>query len=376
MGSEMTAKAGTSAPAPTAAADAERASPGAPAGRFAPSPSGDFHLGNLRTAILAWFSARSTGRRFIMRIEDLDRVKPGAAERQLEDMAALGIEWDEPIIHQSERLSLYEEAARRLADADLVDLVYECYCTRREILDAPSAPHAPPGAYPGTCRDLTEAERERGRAKVRELNREPALRLRAGVAEWSVVDAIAGRTTGTVDDLVLRRGDGVWAYNLVSVVDDAAFGVDQVVRADDLLSSAPRQAYLTQLLERVWPELWRLDVDGGAAGRGAGRNAARASAGADTGSALIAPWPPAPWPHVQYIHVPLALNTTGQRLAKRDGAVTLHDRLAAGESVEDVVGRIGASLGVTGARTAQDIAAALPADPRHLPHEPWIVDLP
>ena len=328
-----------------ATAGAERS-----AGRFAPSPSGDFHLGNLRTAILAWAYARTTNRRFIMRIEDLDRVKPGAAERQLEDMAALGIEWDEPVIHQSQRLHLYAEAARRL---DAAGLVYECYCTRREILEAPSAPHAPPGAYPGTCRDLADAQRAEGRAKVRDLNREPALRLRAGVAEWPVVDELAGPTTGAVDDLVLRRGDGAWAYNLVSVVDDAAFGVDQVVRADDLLSSAPRQAYLTHLLEQVWPELWRLDVN----------STARPAA-------------PASWPRVQYIHVPLALNTAGQRLAKRDGAVTLRDRITAGESVAKVVRRIGNSIGVPHAHTAADIARALPADPAALPRKPWIVDLP
>src|SRR5699024_8965891 len=180
----------------------------------------------------------------------------------------------------------------------------------REILEAPSAPHAPPGAYPGTCRDLSPAEREQGRRRMRELRREPALRLRAGVDSWQVHDLWAGEVTAAVDDLVLRRGDGVVAYNLAVVVDDAAAGVDQVVRADDLLSSAPRQAYLAHLLEL---------------------------------------------PEPGYAHVPLAVNASGSRLAKRDGAVTLRDRLALGESAAQVMERIGDSLGLPGCRTAADV---------------------
>lgn len=344
----------------------------APAGRFAPSPSGDFHLGNLRTGILAWFFARATHRRFVMRVEDLDRVRPGAEQRQLEDLRAVGIEWDEPLVRQSERTGLYNEAARRLAERGLV---YECYCTRREIQEAPSAPHAAPGAYPGTCRDLTEAEREAGRAKVADLNREPALRLRADVSTYRVRDRFAGVVEGAVDDIVLRRGDGVWAYNLVSVVDDCAFAVDQIVRADDLLASAPRQAHLTALLQEVWPSLWGRDVPGW---EGAARSGRTADGGSSAGGGKAADGA-APWPEVEYIHVPLALNTNGQRLAKRDGAVTLRDRLDAGESIADVVDRIGRSLGVEHAHSAADIAAAL--DPSAGPGtewvlEPWVVDLP
>lgn len=296
------------------------------AGRYAPSPSGDLHLGNLRTAILAWALARGTGRAFHLRVEDLDRVRKGAEDRQLEDLAALGLDWDPPVVRQSERGDAHRAAIARLAEAGLV---YECYCTRREILEAPSAPHAPPGAYPGTCRDLDEPAREAGRARMRELRREPALRLRAEVAEWSVRDRWAGEVTGPVDDLVLRRGDGVVAYNLAVVVDDADAGVDQVVRADDLLSSAPRQAHLAQLLGL---------------------------------------------PEPVYAHVPLAVNGEGARLAKRDGAVTLRDRLARGESAGDVVERIGDSLGVPGCRTARDVLERW--DPDSLPREPWVVDLP
>lgn len=296
------------------------------AGRYAPSPSGDLHVGNLRTAILAWVLARRSGRAFHLRIEDLDRVREGSEQRQLEDLAALGIDWDGDVVRQSSRGAAYDAAISVLHEQGLV---YECYCTRREILEAPSAPHGPPGAYPGTCRDLTPPQREAGRAKMTALRREPALRLRAAVSEWSVQDLWAGKVTAEVDDVVLRRGDGVVAYNLAVVVDDAASGVDQVVRADDLLTSAPRQAYLAHLLGHAAPD---------------------------------------------YAHVPLAVNEAGARLAKRDGAVTLRDRYARGESAADVVGRIGDSLGLPGCRSAQDILERW--DPKELVREPWVVRLP
>ena len=302
------------------------ATPGPGAGRYAPSPSGDLHLGNLRTAILAWALARRTGRAFHLRIEDLDRMQEGAAERQLEDLAALGLDWDGEVVRQSARAEAHASAIAALEERGLV---YECYCTRREILEAPSAPHAPPGAYPGTCRDLSPAARAAGRERMRELRREPALRLRAEVDSWQVHDVWEGEVTGTVDDLVLRRGDGVVAYNLAVVVDDAAAGVGQVVRGDDLLSSAPRQAHLAHLLGHPAPD---------------------------------------------YAHVPLALSTAGTRLAKRDGAVTLRDRLGRGESAADVVERIGDSVGLAGCRTAADVLARW--DPAALDRRPWVVDLP
>ncbi|MCT2056212.1 tRNA glutamyl-Q(34) synthetase GluQRS [Dermabacter hominis] len=320
------------------------------AGRYAPSPSGDLHLGNLRTAILAWVFARRTGRDFLMRMEDLNRVQEGSAERQLEDMEALGLDWDGPVAWQSKRLDLYQ---RVVAALDERGLVYECYCTRREIHEAPSAPHAPPGAYPGTCRELTEAERKTGREKMRALNREPSLRLRADTHSYEVTDLYAGHTLGDVDDFVLVRGDGMFAYNLVAVVDDIETGVDQVVRGDDLLSSSPRQAYLTDLLAQAAPWLFphpeRLEED-------------------PTAPATTSPHRPSR--HLSYIHVPLALNTEGARLAKRDGAVTLRDRLDKGESPEDVAETIGNSLGLPGCRSARDILEAF--DPDALPRAPWI----
>ncbi|AUN42503.1 tRNA glutamyl-Q(34) synthetase GluQRS [Tsukamurella tyrosinosolvens] len=283
------------------------------AGRYAPSPSGDLHVGNLRTALLAWLFARSTERDFLMRVEDLDtgRTADGAEARQLADLAALGLDWDGETVRQSERTERYAAALERLD-------VYECYCTRREILAAPSAPHAPEGAYPGTCRDLTEAERV-----VRRRERPAAVRLRATVPSFTVTDLLHGEYTGAVDDVVLRRGDGTYAYNLAVVVDDAAQGVDQVVRGDDLLSSAPRQAYLTSLLGGTPPT---------------------------------------------YAHVPMVLGPTGVRLAKRDGAVTLAER--GGPAV--VLPELSASLGLRG-RTPREMLDDF--DPARLPREPWTLPL-
>ncbi|CEA09752.1 Glutamate--tRNA ligase [Arthrobacter saudimassiliensis] len=299
---------------------AETPSPRQGAGRFAPSPSGELHIGNLRTAILAWLFARSSGRSFLVRVEDLDRARAGAEEAQLRDLAAVGLTWDAQAVRQSERGDVYRDAVHRLQDAGLV---YECFCTRREIAEAPRAPHAPEGAYPGTCRNLTEEQRARRRRE-----RPAALRLRAGVDSRTVRDALHGGYTGVVDDLVLLRNDGVPAYNLAVVVDDALQGVDQVVRGEDLLPSTPRQAYLAELLG---------------------------------------------YPPVEYAHVPLVLNREGRRLAKRDGAVTLAALADAGWAVPEVVGRILGSLGLPADGLPQALAAF---DPARLPREAWIFEPP
>jgi len=297
------------------------------AGRYAPSPSGDLHLGNLRTALVAWVLARDSGRAFRMRVDDLDpgRARPGVAERQLADLAALGIDHDGDVLWESLRGDAYAAAVDRLRDRGLV---YECYCTRREILDAPRAPHSPPGAYPGTCRDLDDDERRRRRAALGP-GRVPALRLRAQVDTLTVTDAVHGRHTGVVDDVVLRRGDGVWAYNLAVVVDDAAQGVDQVVRGEDLLSSTPRQAHLAELLGLPRPE---------------------------------------------YVHVPLALGPDGKRLAKRDGAVTVADLAAAGVDTAGVFALLAESLGVPDARTPDELRGRVTV--AGLAAGPWTVRLP
>lgn len=286
-------------------------------GRFAPSPSGDLHIGNLRTALLAWLCARQSGRDFVLRVEDLDRVKAGSEQRQLEDLAAIGLDWDGPVVRQSERARFYDAALASLGGRGLL---FECFCTRREILDAPSAPHAPPGSYPGTCRNLTEAERQ-----ARRTERPAALRLRADIASFTVEDALHGTYVGPVDDFVLRRGDGAIAYNLAVVVDDAQQRIDQVVRADDLLSSAPRQAYLATLLGRTPPS---------------------------------------------YVHVPLVLNTAGQRLAKRDGAVTLRELQ---EQNIDVFALIASSLNVTGTSPTDLLETFRIND---IPRVPWTFSPP
>jgi glutamyl-tRNA synthetase len=309
--------------------------PGVPptgAGRFAPSPSGDLHLGNLRTALSAWLFARSTGRKFLVRMEDLDRVQPGADARQLADLTAIGLDWDGPVVYQSQRTNRYDDAIARLAAAGLT---YECFCTRREIRESVSAPHPKPtvpgqrsadGAYPGTCRNLSAPEI----ADRRRSDRPSALRLRAEVQEFTIADQLRGVFTGAVDDLVLRRNDGVAAYNLAVVVDDAAQGIDQVVRGDDLLTSAPRQAYLGALLGL---------------------------------------------PEIQYAHVPLALNTAGQRLAKRDGAVTLAEIGAIGFAAEQVLTVIAQSLNLAGPGDRVTPAVLVDRfDPTVLPTTPWIVN--
>jgi glutamyl-tRNA synthetase len=283
-----------------------------PAGRFAPSPSADLHIGNLRTAVLAWLFARSTGRRFLVRVEDLDdRTFADVAERQLRDIAAIGVTWDAPPEYQTAHGPRYAVVIDELTGRGLT---YECFCSRRDILQAPRAPHAPEGAYPGTCRDLSDDER----ATRRVAGRAPALRLRSSVGEYTVTDLLYGSYTGVVDDLVLRRGDGVPAYNLAVVIDDAAQGIDQVVRGDDLLSSSPRQAYLGSLLG---------------------------------------------YPEPRYAHVPLALNAEGKRLAKRDGAVTLAEL-----GIEQALSLIADSLGYS-ATTVDGMLAEF--DPSRLPREPW-----
>src|SRR4051794_4336426 len=289
----------------------------APDGRFAPSPTGTLHLGNLRTALLAWLFGRSQGARFLVRMEDLDtgRVRERFYDEQLRDLAALGLEWDGPVVRQSDRLGLYDEAIDRLrADG----LVYECWCTRAEIREAIAAPHGvlPEGAYPGTCLRLTAAERAQRAAS----GRRPALRVRADAATVSFEDRIAGPVTGVVDDFVVRRNDGAYAYNLAVVVDDAAQGVGEVVRGADLLDSTPRQLWLGA----------RLGV-------------------------------PAP----RHAHVPLMLGPDGARLAKRHGAVTLAERAALGETADDVRAQLAASVGLAEpgeAVTAAELVERFSAD--------------
>ena len=236
-----------------------------------------------------------------MRIEDLDRRAPRcrrtAARRFKIFGARLGCNARRRPAAPRPCFTPEHTACRlrcRRAEAPGCGAALRCYCTRREILEATSAPHVIPGSYPGTCRNLSDAERE----SRREI-RPPALRLRAEISEFTVQDMFAGEYTGAVDDVVVRRNDGTYAYNLAVVVDDHYQGVTQVVRGDDLLSSAPRQAYLAALLGYEPPH---------------------------------------------YAHVPLALNTEGKRLAKRDGAVTLKQLRDAGFVEPDILEWIRASI--------------------------------
>ncbi len=311
------------------------------AGRFAPSPTGPLHVGNLRTALLAWLAARAGGLRFIVRMEDLDRVTSSAAHerRQLADLASIGLDWDGPVVRQSERFDRYHAALDKLRDDGLV---YPCYCTRREIQaeieGAARAPHGllADGAYPGTCRTLSTAQRA-GRLAA---GRRPALRLRTDGERIEFIDQLAGPCAGLVDDVVLARADGVPAYNLAVVVDDAAQGVTQVVRGDDLLSSTPRHIHLQRLLGLPTPT---------------------------------------------YLHVPLVIGADGQRLAKRHGAVTLAE--LAGDPPDDdggghrdhhlaaVVARLAASAGLrnVGDGTPEALRRLVDTfDSRQLSRQPFV----
>lgn len=268
-------------------------------GRFAPSPSGRIHLGNILCCLLAWLSARQKGGKVILRIEDLDtaRCPLRYAEQMVEDLRWLGLDWDEgpetggpngPYF-QSQRTALYQDALEKLEA-----LIYPCFCTRAE-LHAASAPHREDGltVYAGTCRNLSPAEREK-RAK----RRSPALRLRVPDKEISLIDGHMGgyaeRLERDCGDFLLRRSDGMFAYQLAVVVDDAAMGVTEVVRGADLLSSTPRQLYLYQLLDLTPPE---------------------------------------------FFHFPLLLAPDGRRLSKRDADVGL-DSLRGRVTAEALLGRL------------------------------------
>lgn len=284
-------------------------------GRFAPSPTGDLHIGNLRTALVAWLCARSTGGRFVLRFEDLDRVtsRPEHRHGQLEDLLAIGLDFDgEPLV-QSTRFDAHHEAIDALTAAGHT---YECFCTRREIAEAVRAPNGPspsPG-YPGTCRSLTDHQR----AEHHAAGRHPAIRLR-GHGTTIVNDRFRGRIELPVDDVVIRRNDGVPAYNLAVVVDDACQDVEEVVRADDLLDSAAPQARIAELLGIA---------------------------------------------SVSYVHIPLVVASSGERLAKRDGAITLADLRVIGVTPTQVRTALDRSIGMAeGAGPQHFDLAAVPRDP-------------
>jgi glutamyl-tRNA synthetase len=257
-------------------------------GRFAPSPTGRLHLGNLRSALLGWLSARSRQGEFLLRIEDLDpeRCRPELVGDLYRDLEFLGLDWDEPVLVQSQRHAVYAAALDRLrAQGD----VYACSCSRAEIARAASAPHLGEEGpvYPGTCRG----------GAAPKPGRPAALRFRARPGLTRFVDALRGEcaqdVSAEVGDFVVCRGDGVPSYQLAVVVDDAASGVTEVLRGDDLLSSTPRQLQLYQAL------------------------------------ALSPP---------SYVHVPLLLQVDGKRLAKREGATTVAGLRERNVPAEAIVG--------------------------------------
>ena len=270
-------------------------------GRFAPSPSGRIHLGNMLCSLLAWLSARQKGGKVVLRIEDLDtaRCKRTYAEQMIGDLLWLGLNWDEgPGVGgpqepywQSERAALYEQALEKLREKGLV---YPCFCTRSE-LHAASAPHRSDGqtVYAGTCRTLTAQEQAE-----KALRRSPAARLVVPDEVWRFTDGHMGEYEENLaedcGDFLLRRSDGMFAYQLAVVVDDAAMGVTEVVRGGDLLSSTPRQLYLYHLLGLKAPEFY---------------------------------------------HFPLLLDAQGRRLSKRNADAGL-DELRGKLTPEEILGRL------------------------------------
>lgn len=282
-----------------------------PRGRYAPSPTGQLHLGNVRTALLAWLQIRLTDGVFVLRIEDLDqpRTRPGSTEQIIDDLRWLGLDWDEgpdcggPLgpYHQSARHGIYAEAMHQLEE---MGRVFPCFCSRKDIAQAASAPHAGDeiATYPGTCRDLSPDQRQARQALRPE--RSPAWRFRADAQVLCFDDVIAGKQAQDLrheaGDFVLRRADTLFAYQLAVVVDDWLMGMTDVVRGADLLSSTPRQLALF--------------------------------------AALGAGWTPNFW------HVPLLHDANGKRLSKRDGSDSLAILRARGDAPARVVGQLAESL--------------------------------
>ena len=261
-------------------------------GRFAPSPTGAMHLGNARTALLAWLHSRAHGGRHLLRFEDLDtgRVRDWAYDCTRRDLAWLGLDWDAEFI-QSQRLDCYADAVARLD-------TYPCTCTRREVLaavqDSAGAPHGEEPVYPGTCRNGT-------------VNPERPAATRWRVPDWNVCahDAGTGETlcqhlVSEVGDFVLRRNDGAYAYHLAVVVDDALMNVTDIVRGVDLWPATPRQVALQQALD---------------------------------------------YPTPRYFHVPLMTDYQGERLAKRGGAPPVRDFREGGQNPRRIVAQLARSLG-------------------------------
>lgn len=266
-------------------------------GRFAPTPSGRMHLGNVFAALIAWLSVRSQGGEMVLRMEDLDTLRTSGAYARLlrQDLAWLGLDYDRETPPQSTRSETYDRYFDRLME---MGLLYPCYCTRSQ-LHSVNAPHLSDGTYvyPGTCRNLTPQAR-------RAMNRAPAWRVVVPDRLWSLDDRVQGRyelnLAKDCGDMVVRRADGVYVYQLAVTVDDGEAGVTEVVRGMDLLSSAPRQMYLLELFG---------------------------------------------FPHPQYAHVPMLLAPDGRRLSKRDRDLDLGE-LQKRFSPEAIIGLLAHAAGL------------------------------
>ena len=268
-----------------------------PVGRFAPTPSGRMHLGNVFAALIAWLSVRSKGGSLVLRMEDLDTQRTSGEFAQIlrDDLIWLGLDWDEETQPQSQRSEVYQQYFDCLMDENLL---YPCYCTRSQ-LHSVNAPHLSDGTYvyPGTCRNLTEAEKK-------SFSRLPAWRVKVPDKLWQMDDLLQGtyRENLATDcgDFVVRRADGVYVYQLAVTVDDALAGVTEVVRGVDLLSSSPRQMYLQELFG---------------------------------------------FPHPTYGHVPLLMAPDGRRLSKRDRDLDL-DALRQKLTAEQLIGSLACTAGL------------------------------
>lgn len=294
-------------------------------GRYAPSPTGPLHLGNLLSALLAWLQARLAGGRFILRMEDLDqpRVRAGSASRILADLRWLGLDWDEgPDVggpnapyDQSKRNEYYQAALDWLRESGAV---FACYCSRKDIAAAVSAPHGRQAVYPGTCRPPAGSVAS---AVAASKKKRPSWRYRVDERKVAFEDPVLGLHSQNlavdVGDFVVRRADGLFAYQLAVVVDDALMGITDVVRGSDLLDSTPRQIELLRALGLAPPRYW---------------------------------------------HTPLMVDREGRRLAKRDGSDSLEELRRAGATPEEVVGLLAGSLGWVKrgeAITARDLLSRL-----------------
>ena len=266
-------------------------------GRFAPTPSGRMHLGNVFAALLAWLSVRSQNGSLILRMEDLDtqRTSEEFAQTLREDLLWLGLNWDEETQPQSKRSEVYDRYFRQLQQKDLL---YPCYCTRSQLHNV-NAPHLADGTYvyPGTCRNLTPAQQA-------EFSRAPAWRVKVPDRQWQLEDKVQGHYEENLatdcGDFVVRRADGVYVYQLAVTVDDGEAGVTEVVRGMDLLSSAPRQMYLQELFG---------------------------------------------FPHPTYAHVPLLVASDGRRLSKRDRDLDL-GQLRLTHTPESIIGILAQAAGL------------------------------